>query len=428
MKLIIFHTIVMLLLLIVSAQAISRDSVMATAYAYYTATWLCSTANAHSAWNTFTAGMWYTGVPYNMGGWDTLSTCLWKLANGVIAGNSKQLNQHTPQHAGVDCSGLITRCWGIDTGKMYTWTLPSISREIKWTELIRGDILNRTGDDGHVRLFDYFTDGTKQMMVYESTVGVKPARVVHRPVRWNKTYVPRRFELIEELPLPQVPYHDLVYSSDTFYQPWILGGVGKVGVITWNMLDSSTTENSFMVSDKKYIGQLTQQNPGLSYAYTGSSTDSNYTVEVNVWCEYNHNRTSNIQQYPQILVYFNPLTMQYITLYPDFSPGKDRQRLWLRAYGPLGTVKTIKTWQYPKDFPDPKCSGWHQFRLSILHGKFIVWIDGKKLSEPKGKYPGLSSGYVACSLYAKSTSSQRVGWFSELKVEPTVRRETIKIK
>lgn len=418
MKLNIVPATIMALLLIVSGYAISRDSVMNMAYTYSTATWLCSSTNADPEWNEFKAGKWYTGIPYNMGGWDTLSTCFWKLANGVIAGNSEQLNYHTRSHAGVDCSGLVTRCWGIDTGKMYTWTLPSISREINWSELIRGDILNRTIGSGHVRIFDYFTDRMKQMMVYESTVGVSPGRVVHRIVRLNKRYVPRRYNQIEEFSYPHPPYQDLIGSSAKFHQPWIIGGVGKVGAMSWNIVDSSTVGNSLVSGNDNYIGQLTQTNPGLAYAYTGSSTDSNYTIEANMWCEYNTSDTS--QRYNQLLAYFNPQKMEYLALGADFIPGKNRQRLYLEAHGSLGTVKTLKTWHYPVDFPDPKSSGWHNIKLSILKGRIKVWFDGKKLRDPVGKYRGLNSGYIACSQYLGDTTAQHMSWFKDIKVYPTL--------
>jgi hypothetical protein len=417
MKRALLATILILLLLPISSLAITRDSIMHIAYTYSTATWLCSTANADTSWNEFKVERWYTGAPYNMGGWDSLSTCFWKLANGVIAGNSEQLDLHTPSHAGVDCSGFVTRCWGIDSGKMYTWTLPSISREIDWSELVRGDILNRNVGSGHVRLFDYFTNGTKQMMVYESTVGVRPGSVVHRIVRWNKKYTPRRYNQIEELPYPHPPYQDLMPLSKTLQQPWIIGGVGKVGAISWNIIDCSTTENGLEIGSNHYVGQLTQKYPGLCYAYTGSSTDSNYTVEANVWCQYNSAKKS--VGYSQLLAYFNPEKMYYINLYADFVPGKDRQRLCLKAHSSLGTVKTLKIWRYPADFPDPKGSGWHHVKLSMLDGKIKVWFDGKKLSEPVGRYRGLDSGYVACSQYSNATGKSQTSWFDDLKVYPT---------
>ncbi|MCX7918331.1 MAG: hypothetical protein N3A72_01730 [bacterium] len=402
----------------VSGYPISRDSVMSIAYSYYTATWLCSSANANPAWNTFTAGYWYTGAPYNMGGWDTLSTCFWKLANGVIAGNSQpwSINTHTPSHAGVDCSGYVTRCWGISTGKLYTWTLPSISRQISWSDLVRGDILNCSRE--HVRLFDYFTNGTTEMMVYESTVSVSPGRVTHRilPISSFTDYIPRRYNLIEELPYPHPPYQDLVSASDKFQLPWIIGGLGGVGEMSWNVVAVATTVGGLPPGNDGYVGQLTQENYGTGYAYTGSSTDSNYTVEAYVWCRYNSNANDSAYRYNQLFAYFHPSPMHYLRLNADFTPA--RKRLCLQARNTQGTITTLKEWNYPTDFPDPGKSGWHHFRLSILDGYMKVWFDGTKLSDPTGSYSGFTTGYVACSQYSNVAGAQ-IGWFDELKVYPT---------
>ncbi|MFB3896107.1 MAG: hypothetical protein ACE14V_07380 [bacterium] len=423
--------VLIVLILAVSGYPISRDNVMNTAYSYYTATWTCSSANADPAWNTFTPGSTYQGIPYNMHGYDTLSTAFWKLAHGVIAGNHLQYstNTWTESHAGVDCSGYVCRTWGEDTYHFLTSEMYKIATTISWSDLLRGDVLNSSGQ--HVRLFDYFTNGTTEMMVYESTVHVPPEyidqRVTHRILnRLNSThfpsgynYIPRRYKNIQEVPYPHPPYQDMVYSMNTYQQPWIIGGVGGVGKMSWNPVGVATTAGGTAPGSDSMIGQLQQANWGTGYAYTGAPTDTNYTVEAYVWCRYNNGAIDTAFRYNSLLSYFYPWPMRYIQLSSDFT--LPRNRLMLQVRDTTGLIaSTLNEWQSGTDFPTISSSGWHHLRLSVLDGTMKVWFDGNKLSDPTtAPYTGFTTGFVACSQYSSVSGENQTGWFDALKVYPT---------
>jgi len=185
------------------ALAITRDEIMTIAQSYASLTWNCSSSNANSYYNYFVAGSNYTGVAYNWGGYDTVTDFLTKINNGAIAGDSKIFGTVHSDFAGVDCSGYVSRCWGC--GHYTTRGLPSISSAINWTDLKKGDIINWAGH--HVRLFSYFTSGTNQMVVYESTIppNANPARVVMRSIYRDNNYTPRKYVNIEENQIPSPP-------------------------------------------------------------------------------------------------------------------------------------------------------------------------------------------------------------------------------
>lgn len=428
-KNILFPVIIFILVLSVSGYTISRDKVMETAYSYYTATWTCIPGNADTAWNTFGVGTTYQGIPYNMGGYDTLSTAFWKLAHGVIAGNhlADSINTHTPDHAGVDCSGYVCRTWAEDTYHFLTSAMYRIATTISWSSLMKGDILNSSGQ--HVRLFDYFTNGTTEMMVYESTVHNPPdyvdQRVVHRilnrldstqfPPSYN--YIPRRYRNIQEMPYPHPPYQDIVYSMNTYQQPWIFGGLGGVGEMNWNPVGIATTTGGTAPGSDNIIGQLKQANWGTGYAYTGAPTDTNYTVEAYVWCR--AGSVDSAYRYNSLLSYFYPWPMQYIRLNSDFTNPRNRLMLQVRDTNGL-IASSLNEWYSGTDFIAVTTSGWHHMRLSILDGTMKVWFDGNKLSDPTtAPYTGFTTGFVACSQYSSVSGENQTGWFDELKVYPT---------
>ncbi len=57
-----------------------------------------------------------------------------------------------------DCSGFVSYCWGLRTGYT-TFSLPSISHQIRKDQLLPGDIMLDVSD--HVTFFAGWTDGSK---------------------------------------------------------------------------------------------------------------------------------------------------------------------------------------------------------------------------------------------------------------------------
>lgn len=105
-------------------------------------------------------GQTLTRLPYKWGGFDSPGVYLQRMGQGHLAGDvctcrDSSHNDCTVAHAaGVDCSGFVSRTWGLPT-KEGTSSLPGVSTTISGWErnlnLVKsGDALNRSGN--HVRL------------------------------------------------------------------------------------------------------------------------------------------------------------------------------------------------------------------------------------------------------------------------------------
>jgi hypothetical protein len=124
------------------------------------------------------------GVPYCWGGHDTPESFDRKVRQGKAAGDvytaAKRagLEGAVSRHAaGVDCSGFVSRCWGL-AWHCSTRTLPLICDELPDYQSLRpGDALSK--HNHHVVLFAAFTHPEKtEMLVYEtgSPLGWKVAK------------------------------------------------------------------------------------------------------------------------------------------------------------------------------------------------------------------------------------------------------------
>jgi PKD repeat protein len=97
-------------------------------------------------------------TPYKWGGWthfdDFVSIAQSASSNGEIFAGDISCEwpyESSDDHViGVDCSGYISRAWNRGT-KLGTSTIPTVSMEINYAELGRGDALDKLGH--HVRLF-----------------------------------------------------------------------------------------------------------------------------------------------------------------------------------------------------------------------------------------------------------------------------------
>lgn len=176
---------------------ITRERVIENASAYVNLKWQCTKQNARKAYNHLSPGRQYKGVPYNFGGFDSTEMFIRKIKKGVIAGNTKKrCGKYLctfRDFAGLDCSGLVSRCFEI--GRYSTSTFQGISIKIPRELLRQGDILNSVNK--HVMLFDKFDD-ENQMWVYESATWIRskntpPAGAVYRSVDLGDDYVPRRY-------------------------------------------------------------------------------------------------------------------------------------------------------------------------------------------------------------------------------------------
>ena len=171
---------------------ITREQVMQIAEAYAEHSWTASQTNvfhgtdAKGAWidtpdlEWWGNGGWYadgqtnTGLPYCWGGDSTLAEFDEGIAEGRPAGyhfkNMDRKKHEPPDSAlpmGVDCSGLVSRCWCLKARRS-TYNLIDVSYQLlNFEDLKPGDAVNKPYD--HVILFIGWADKNhEQMYVFES--------------------------------------------------------------------------------------------------------------------------------------------------------------------------------------------------------------------------------------------------------------------
>lgn len=140
-------------------------------------------ANPESdAWKT---GAQNIGVAYKWGGWDTPEKFDAGLKKGRAAGDVYSAEKRRKGGAavsgdcvGVDCSGFVSRCWGLKKRES-TSTLGGISKRLASPEELKpADVMNTAG--GHVILFVRWLDsGKKRALFYEAAPFSKTRAVEH---------------------------------------------------------------------------------------------------------------------------------------------------------------------------------------------------------------------------------------------------------
>jgi len=135
----------------------------------------------------------YRSVPYDWGGWDTVGGFNSLMDQGYKAGDVATSSVESCSK-GVDCSGFVTRAWGISSQKYGTSTLGGISTQLGSTSYLKqGDIMNDAGS--HVRLIASIS--SSGAYVWEATTGSYD-RVIYRYLSWSSQsgYVPRRYNSV----------------------------------------------------------------------------------------------------------------------------------------------------------------------------------------------------------------------------------------
>ncbi len=133
----------------------------------------------------------WQSVPYCWGGWDLKSTFNYAMSVNKDAGDiNTSTSGKQPSTAGTDCSGLVSRLWGLgykrNTGTSYDYGLCSTA--VSYYIGTPGNAGERLGDiyikpNSHVMMVDYVTLGGAR--VFESTTSYSYDRVVH-PIRaWS---------------------------------------------------------------------------------------------------------------------------------------------------------------------------------------------------------------------------------------------------
>lgn len=159
-----------------------RSAATSRAEAYWNHTWYCNLSNwslcgttARPTYiNTGGYNRYYYEVPYDWGGWASLSTFDSAMGAGQTAGNVNT-SQVNFCDEGVDCSGFIQNCWGITDAKkndtmLTAWctTSAAIDPNNPPTWMNPGDMYRLPGQ--HVRMhFSYAIPATGPY-VYESAL------------------------------------------------------------------------------------------------------------------------------------------------------------------------------------------------------------------------------------------------------------------
>jgi hypothetical protein len=142
-------------------------------------------------------------VPYKWGGYVSVEAFLARLKRNDLAGSVCTCNDPQRNYcivanaAGIDCSGFVSRVWGVD--RYTTGSLEEITTSIPWQELKEGDAVNKPRD--HVRVFlERFDeeDADLGFKIAESSVSCGGVCVKVIGARELDGYEPRRFNHIVE--------------------------------------------------------------------------------------------------------------------------------------------------------------------------------------------------------------------------------------
>ncbi len=149
------------------------------AWTYVSHYWYCNSNNYRTRNGSIrpryitSANRHYRAVPYCWGGFDTISSYNSAMSAGHSAGDINCTGNKRAGTAGVDCSGFVSRLWGLGT-KHSTWGLTNVSRQISKSSMRLGDAYIRPGS--HCMFFRYYTTGGAQL--FESTKANSYDRVV----------------------------------------------------------------------------------------------------------------------------------------------------------------------------------------------------------------------------------------------------------
>ena len=145
-------------------QSITRSEILAIADAYETIEWTCSAENTTNHQliqlpdeSYIRTPVWVVvgnlrRVPYKWGGFTHVDNFNNRIFNGAYAGDDYcvrgdafAVSYGDTYCVGVDCSGFVSRAWGL-TEKEWTGSLPNISTALQsWSSTKKGDIANKAG-------------------------------------------------------------------------------------------------------------------------------------------------------------------------------------------------------------------------------------------------------------------------------------------
>ena len=190
------------------ADTVTRNEVIELAERYASHRWTVPHSNpsTNSAkckpYNCFRPGTTEVGVAYNWGGFDSIEGFERKIASGAVAGNIYSKHGTQSSYAGIDCSGFVSRVWGL-TRKYGTGNIDEVANKIDWNELKPGDAINKKG---HIRLF-HRSLASGQLEVYEAagTTNKRGKVLKSKVLPREKGYYPIRYQNIRDGDLGVLP-------------------------------------------------------------------------------------------------------------------------------------------------------------------------------------------------------------------------------
>lgn len=200
-----------------SDRPITRQQVRANIDQYLNAEWTMSRANheranlpsecsppANKMWLrprrlNGSVNLMVRALPYKWGGYVSVERFLREIRGDQLAGSvctcsDPAKNYCVVEYAqGIDCSGFVSRVWGID--RYTTASLNQITDAILWKDLKLADALNKPGS--HVRIFVELSEGTEiGFQIAESSVSCGGVCERVLTAREMDGYQPRRFKHI----------------------------------------------------------------------------------------------------------------------------------------------------------------------------------------------------------------------------------------
>jgi hypothetical protein len=209
-------------------SVVTRPQVMNNAMRYATHPWTGTSANVRHGFDArgirvdtpdvsyqiagAVPGYWVPGqptqgLPYQWGGFSTPEEFDAGLAAGLAAGDvytgEKRALLHeavTQEAVGIDCSGFVSRCWGLP--KSYsTRELASLCEELNsWDDLKPGDILNIY--NAHVMIFSGWMGPDRKFLAAYETGGPPDWKVMRHAISTDflkgRGYRPLRYRGIRE--------------------------------------------------------------------------------------------------------------------------------------------------------------------------------------------------------------------------------------
>lgn len=209
-------TILITLLMSVTAQTIKRQKVIDNAKEYANLSWRMNTRNAQNQcyspiWirTYFPSGATTTGMAYCWGCGDKIPDFM-----NAIAGNGKAGNICTEKQGntlgfrsntfGVDCSGLVTRALGRSEKHLGTGQLEPYFTEItdRRSSMRMGDIFNKKDD--HTAIFSYESSSGNPVVFEASATDWKVSERVNHPWSYFNNYKALRYKDLQDGGLAKV--------------------------------------------------------------------------------------------------------------------------------------------------------------------------------------------------------------------------------